>query len=194
MDVPSDCAPPPAYGAHVADLATDEDAAVLTASFAALDLAPGPQDPSVATCLAHLKLLFAFKGLRDDVGCHDGLWDIWDSRAHNSQNSADVLPLLREKRWAIFVARAVDRYESWWNTFPGGDTLTEADIHNGSSRYVKFTEPCEPLNLTPDELPPLGKIASQWVLSETHLLMGSRCSADLACTHAKSALVSGGRR
>ncbi|KAK1762015.1 hypothetical protein QBC33DRAFT_501936 [Phialemonium atrogriseum] len=155
MDGPNDCAPPPAYGAHVADLATDEDAAVLTASFAALDLAPGPQDPSVATCLAHLKLLFAFKGLKDDVGCHDGLWDIWDSRAHNSQNPADVLPLLREKRWAIFVARAVDRYESWWNTFPGGDTLIEADIHNGTSRYVKSTEPCEPLNLTLDELPPL---------------------------------------
>src|SRR5262249_36836054 len=105
----------------------------INAAFEALSLSDGPQNPDANTCLAHLKLLFAIHSLKTDIGYTDGLWGIADAsiegltdaqeekrlKAVNPDERMAALSRLREKRWAIFLARAVDRYEAWWTTLPG---------------------------------------------------------------------------
>lgn len=104
-------------------------------------------DPDPETCLAHLRLLSAFQNMKEDIGYTDGLWGIWNSRADGNIQvtpegeiledisvAADtmghkekelILSKIREKRWALFVARAVDRYEAWWNALVGSGPLRE---------------------------------------------------------------------
>lgn len=151
----------------------------ITAAFSTLSLQDPPHHPDVDTCLAHLKLLFALQSLKEDVGYTDGLWNIWDSRADPAglDFGANEIPAslseglehlgldgqkrtpedyekiklskTREKRWALYVARAVDRYEAWWSTFPSV-MLQEDDMKFGSGapyhgfvkekRYTKWFE------------------------------------------------------
>lgn len=149
-------APPPAYAAAASNGEPSIDASSsaprsgpgahnhndvdISAAFSNLSLnSSSDETPEVDTCLAHLKLLFAFQSMKEDVGYTDGLWNIWDSRADldvelsptdrealgaQSQKTLSdgerklKLSKIREKRWALFVARAVDRYESWWASLP----------------------------------------------------------------------------
>lgn len=154
--------------------------------------------PTIDTCLAHLRLLRAFEDLKTRVGHSDGLWDIWDARAHNASRNAadDVLAKLREKRWAVFVARATERYEAWWKSFVP-DMLTEShmltDGKDGQpSRYESFVTRREPMIWTSDALPPLGEngqpVATWLLLTE---VLG-RCAFDLACAHAQPPDLLGG--
>lgn len=189
---------PPAYAAvqpgqqQPPPSASDpSDAVDITAAFSSLNISPAPQDPTVETCLAHLKLLFALQSLKEDVGYTDGLWDIWDSRADGPDSDIDTelpddrlppsaasagdisglqgekgriapddlrkirLSKIREKRWALFVARAVDRYEAWWNVFPK-TMLREADMSDKSgAKYHEFVNETAYLRWTQDMLPPL---------------------------------------
>jgi hypothetical protein len=65
------------------------------------------------------------------------------------------LSKIREKRWALFVARAVDRYEAWWNVFPK-TMLSEADMNDLSgANYHNHANKREYLRWTEDMLPPL---------------------------------------
>ncbi|KAB5549504.1 hypothetical protein GE09DRAFT_966956 [Coniochaeta sp. 2T2.1] len=153
----------------------------LTAAFDKLSLGTRPKFPNVDTCLAHLKLLFAIQAMKEEVGYTDGLWNIWDTRANSGETSADgdigdaasasvsgseevskkklaILSKLREKRWAVFLARAVDRYEAWWTSMqkPNGG-LTETDMHTPrTEKYDLFVSAGNDL-LTWDgsNLPPL---------------------------------------
>lgn len=157
----------------------------ITAAFSNLSLYPGPTDPTVEKCLAHLKLLHAFQSMKEDVGYTDGLWNIWDSRAESGgdididevteplpSRTADSssgkhkrspedekkirLSKLREKRWALFVARAVDRYQAWWDSFTGGGLLRERDMAKDTvSAYSTFVFPTNYQNWTEVMLPPL---------------------------------------
>lgn len=190
---PNDSSPqdvPPAYSA--AQPEQDPAGVVdITAAFSSLNISPTPQDPTVETCLAHLKLLYAVQSLKEDVGYTDGLWDIWDTRADGPDSDIEVdlsngqlpttvanaigpngarggqdtttpsdlqkirLSKIREKRWALFVARAVDRYEAWWNVFPK-TMLSEADMTEGSwAKYHSFVNETAYLRWTEDMLPPL---------------------------------------
>lgn len=115
--------------------------------------------PDTASLLAHLRLLLTFEKLKQQIGFTDGLWDIWDNRAASADNSLEVLVKLREKRWAIYIARAVDRYEEWWNILPH-DMLFEKDMMRGTEchpeKYVQFMD----AKLIPwkmEMLPPIGK-------------------------------------
>lgn len=176
---------PPASASH------PPDAVDITAAFASLDISPTPHDPTIETCLAHLKLLYALQALKEDVGYTDGLWNIWDNRADGPDSDIDTglpddrlppsaaaapdlsgpkgekqregpselqkirLSKIREKRWALFVARAVDRYESWWNVFPK-TMLREADMTEGSgAKYHNFVDETAYLRWTQGMLPPL---------------------------------------
>ncbi len=101
--------PPPSY---------DQISVGLNAGLRNLVLDSGSSLPTVDLCIAHLKLLTAFHQLREDVATYDGLFGIEDK----SVNSADpetrntLIAKCREKRWAIYVVRAVDRFERWWDT------------------------------------------------------------------------------
>ncbi|TQN70022.1 hypothetical protein CSHISOI_05456 [Colletotrichum shisoi] len=123
----STSAPPPAYGAVTPQL-SGSGPLDLSAALGAVSLGPTPPhgtDSTEDTCLAHLRLLTAFNRLEKETGYRDGLWEIWDSRAKianagggNDKAAAaaaagtlnpDVLVKLREKRWAVYVGRAVDQ-------------------------------------------------------------------------------------
>ena len=135
-DVADKAAPPP-YSATARDSAPpDIDT---TAAFANLHLGQS-QDanglPDADTCLAHLKLLHAIHALKEEVGYTDGLFGISDSLAAAEAQTVELpktpnaskldkeaavlereklaLSRVREKRWALYLARAVDRYEKWW--------------------------------------------------------------------------------
>lgn len=157
----------------------------LTASFANLRVDSSPHDPDPDTCLVHLKLLFAFQNLKDDIGYTDGIFGIWDSRADcnivvaengdleehpyteggdadaDAQERRKSLSVVREKRWALFVARAVDRYESWWNTVTGERPLVESDMNaRDSLAFSNFPLIEESSYWEKRSLPPLGMLIS----------------------------------
>jgi hypothetical protein len=129
-------------------------------------------------CLTHLKLLHAIQGMKEDVGYTDGLWNLRDGLANQHHGSLLqigplpagrdehrmgedekrklILSKIREKRWAIYVARAVDRYETWWRTHPV-DMLTEADTVTAYSRkYTEFIHTGSEMPWRENMLPPLG--------------------------------------
>ncbi|KAJ4319066.1 hypothetical protein N0V84_006519, partial [Fusarium piperis] len=168
-------APPPYEETAGAPAPPDVDP---VASFADLKLDSQPHDPYSDTCLAHLKLLFAFQSLKEDVGYTDGLFGIWDSRADGAITIAEngeieehvradgdvpddeekrkALSKIREKRWALFVARAVDRYEAWWNSLTGGRPLTEKDMEESrTTAYEAFALRKEETYWHKEALPPL---------------------------------------
>jgi hypothetical protein len=178
-------AAPPAYQA-VSDNTTstlpDQDLGI-EAPFADLQIDTAPHDPEPNVCLAHLRLLFAFEALKEDIGYNDGLFGIWDSRADgniNVRENGDVeelpfegastsnledkkksLSKLREKRWSLFVARAVDRYEAWWNTLPQElPPLTEDEMCNKNSpSFGQFVSGDNPSWWEKKTLPPLGMLS-----------------------------------
>lgn len=114
--------------------------------------------------------------MKEEVGYTDGLWNIWDSRAdsdielspadlkalgaRNTETLADdekklKLSKIREKRWALFVARAVDRYESWWASMPQS-MLREDDMNEeASSLYNNFVTEKKKWPWASHMLPPL---------------------------------------
>lgn len=153
--------PPPAYealppysanpaasssaAAALAAASTTEKKQVLaqdtTSGYLSLSLTDDPLDlPIPDTCTAHLKLLYAFRALREDVGYSDGLWKIADPAEDSKapEVSLDVMSKLREKRWAIYLARAVHRYEAWWVSL-GGREVTLSDMNvKGGIEYEMF--------------------------------------------------------
>lgn len=150
---------------------TDQEVANLSNAFSSLRLAT-QRDPDVSQCLAHLKLLYAIQTLKEEVGYTDGLWDLWDTRAGplpDAEDGAggssgkqaesrvqDVLARIREKRWAVFLARAVDRYETWWKAL-SQYRLCEKDMEEVSEKYLSFPNGVDDYPWTVDNLPPLGK-------------------------------------
>lgn len=128
------------------------------------------QTPTVDHCVVHLALMDAFARLREDVSSRDGLFGISDELAElarllpSEQASAlERLDQIREKRWAVYVCRAVDRFERWWgrslDKIPNAESrgrLRQRDLAYKSGFEV-FTrlDISERLHVTPDELPPL---------------------------------------
>ncbi|KAM0327175.1 hypothetical protein ACHAQA_006307 [Verticillium albo-atrum] len=150
-----------ALPAYSAEAGTDTLPSAVTNDLApalgALSLNSTPMaKPTADVCLAHLRLLFAFQVLKNEVGYTDGLWEIWDERA---KGNAKVLAALREKRWALYVARAVDRYAAWWQSFVP-DMLLESDLVTPgmvgrTGRYIGFVNDAKPMKWTEDMLPPI---------------------------------------
>jgi hypothetical protein len=81
--------------------------------------------PSPEATLVHLKLLEAFYALKDEVAYTDGAFGLFDCRAPGTEESVagdqpatikrlEALAQIREKRWALYVTRAADRFETWW--------------------------------------------------------------------------------
>ncbi|KAL8777401.1 MAG: hypothetical protein Q9213_007873 [Squamulea squamosa] len=106
---------PPPYGSRPGE---NQD---LTAAFSSLNLTAASNDPTPDQCLAHLKLLEAFHNLREDVATTDGLFGIHDHFVDGvypnqgfDEKRAQLLLRLREKRRAIYVAKAERRYSVWW--------------------------------------------------------------------------------
>ena len=104
--------PPPAYTTNDSNPEPPD----ITAAFSNLVL-ENSSVPLPDHCIAHLKLLEAFHQLRENIALRDGLFNIFDSYAHSQYSDsekANVLTQIREKRWAIYIAKAVKRFEVWW--------------------------------------------------------------------------------
>ncbi|KAL8766036.1 MAG: hypothetical protein Q9209_007065 [Squamulea sp. 1 TL-2023] len=107
--VPPASVPPPYHS-------RPEENPDLTAAFSSLNLTALSNKPTPDQCLAHPKLLEAFHNLREDVATTDGLFGIYDyfvDRVYPNQGfdekRAQLLLRLREKRWAVYVAKAERR-------------------------------------------------------------------------------------
>jgi hypothetical protein len=123
----------------------------------------GPAQTTTVTrdhCIGHLKLLSALADLRQLISQEDGLFDIRDSQADKFDDMNDrykALARIREKRWAVYTARAVDRYETWWTSCipPHGSPPTTVDLT--ASTYPLITRPQARVDFVQDKLPPLGE-------------------------------------
>lgn len=178
---------PPPYSSENGDVPidyySDESIEKDAVTFADLDISSGPHSPTANYCLLHLKLLYAFEALKEDIGYVDGLWGLWNSRAaqgvvhipvhdelgcvtekvkdatNDDEARQTALSQIREKRWALFVARAVDRYEAWLNSMSEGPRLHEEEMEKkGSDSYEYFVKDGQTRSeMTMEQLPPLGE-------------------------------------
>ena len=78
--------------------------------------------PTVSQIICHLKLLYAFSKLKARISSLDGLFGIFslpdnepdDDFEDVSPSQALLRARIREKRWAVYVQRAAQRFERWW--------------------------------------------------------------------------------
>ena len=164
----------------------------LNAALRNMDLSRGPTPgakPKPDHLIAHLKLLEAFQQLKEDVVHKDGLFGIQDSFA--SDGSPAILAKIREKRWAIYVARAVDRFTVWWDTCVRRDVnarvLNQDDLLTDA--FSDAPTRGKPMRFTKDTLPPLGKFLSLNIGLFLNRRRIFRCYPGLACLHAQSTLL-----
>jgi hypothetical protein len=156
---------PPDYQADDDDVTPPD----YTAGFANLSISDGPTSaiPSVDETVAHLKTLECFSRLRQSVASTDGLFGIDNaaiveiarrSRMANGEGADDVLPKLAEKRWAVYITRAVDRFDAWISAaVPSSSLPTMAELERDGANdritdpgYVKTAmTPIGPLNMPP---------------------------------------------
>ncbi|KGO77246.1 Protein of unknown function DUF1399 [Penicillium italicum] len=103
---------PPSYSANQTEQAPLE--------LPELDLSSHPSSSTTITrdqCVVHLKLLAVLADLRDTISSDDGLFGIHDAEAEKFPNELnEARARIREKRWAVYTARAVERYTKWWST------------------------------------------------------------------------------
>ena len=154
---------PPSYAPNDPN-ATDANGpspAELNAAFANLKLGDvAPEFPTADQCLAHLKLLNAFHALKEDVGYTDGLFGLYDAKCEIVENKEEALAKMREKRWALYIARAVERFEDWWVKYlctrEQSKRITGKEMISGNVAFEQFTERGRVQKWKVEELPPLG--------------------------------------
>lgn len=130
----------------------------ITANFAKLNLESKSTKPTVDQCIAHLKLLEAFHQLREDIATTDGLFGISDELATKLTRQDEALAKVREKRWAVYVARAADRFERWWVTcVPTSQQALRQSHVISKGNFDRIASVGRPMNIT--NLPPLGRFS-----------------------------------
>ncbi|WPH00759.1 glycine-rich domain-containing protein 2 [Acrodontium crateriforme] len=138
----------------------------LTAGFSNLDFDKVSNTglPGVNDCIAHLKLLECFYRLRQKIGSTDGLYGINNDVILNAsdiigqEKLPELLSKLAEKRWAIYVARAADRFEQWVNVVLPGDTMLNRAKLELDGKKGNLCKPCvdkPPLQLNSNSMPPI---------------------------------------
>ena len=148
--------------------------------------------PTADECLAHLKFLFAVHALKEDIGYTDGVFGLYDALAAVPDDVVNIplnlpdkqgppatdderyrarLAQVREKRWALYVARAADRYEAWWaavtatNRRPEEGDMEVADNPQYSD-FVSVQLPRDARVWNADNLLPL----DVWMVMHAHML------------------------
>lgn len=157
---PKDESPPPAYSARAPENASAEPPDI-TAAFSKLNL-NFTEQATPDQCLAHLKLLETFHQLREDVATRDGLFGIRDSflpTCKDEKERAQRLMQIREKRWAVYVTKAAQRFEKWWTlgVQPNANPLNLDQLQDPST-YDFTRRQNEGVHWHADRLPPIGTI------------------------------------
>lgn len=162
--------PPPAPPPYTKENIDAEDALVpsdLTAGFAnlKLDSVHTQPIPQREECIAHLKLLESFYRLRQSIGSNDGLFGISDSilnaphgRPADGEKFNQCRAIISEKRWQVYVSRAVLRFEHWRNAVePKYNYIHVGDLPtNKLEETVKSPSLDKSKAVGADNLPPLG--------------------------------------
>lgn len=184
---------PPSYAVDdpVSDT-TGPSSEELNAAFAKLKLSDAPVEfPTADQCLAHLKLLSVFHVLKEDVGYTDGLFNLWDAKFESVDGRDEALSKMREKRWALYIARAVERFEDWWLkvlfNIEKGKRLETKDMVSRNRNFAEFTRRGRVQSWDTTMLPPMGKHIQPSTVDHTD---GTRCPHGMACIHVKSSKLS----
>lgn len=157
--------PPPEYSLNANGEVQGDDAPPdYTAGFASLSISDGPslEDPQVNETIAHLKTLECFYRLKQKIASTDGLFGIDNSKIvdiarssslDNGDGAKELLPKLAEKRWAIYVSRAVDRFHAWISVAVPVHSLPTVNkiVHDGSQGII--TDP----SYVKLQMPPFGR-------------------------------------
>jgi hypothetical protein len=151
--------PPPAYAETVP---TDyRSQATTTSTSEAIKLTPGDGTdatalPGAHECIIHLKFLTALAKLRHNISNQDGIFGIEDGIEKFIDKE-----MLSEKRWAVYVTRAVDRFEAWFRSLPNsavgtakGGHLTISDIEKGYALEASVDPASPRIQRTADCIPP----------------------------------------
>jgi hypothetical protein len=112
-------------------------------------------------CIAHLKFLAALSDSRDTITSLPNLYGIPDPSARQfSTQINEAWALVKEKRWAVYTAKAVQRYTTWWNhSVPA--SRPRPSVHQFTSSVYEDVTVCnDPMSWTRDMLPPLGEPTS----------------------------------
>lgn len=128
------------------------------------------QYPTSDEIVIHLRLLHIFDRVKSDIQTRDGLYGIYNdcsvSRAARTKaQRAAIQSMIARKRWDLYVARAIDRFELWWKGvrhFLGTGYLKLGDLeeHETSPEYkVDYSSSNEKFPLE-HALPPIGMSAS----------------------------------
>lgn len=109
-------------------------------------------------CVVHLKFLATLADLREAVASTKDLFGIPDPMPDLlGQNLNEALAKVKEKRWAVYTSRAVERYTVWWKAcVPSSRSRVSLDDFERES-YSNITDGDMPLPWSRDSLPPLGK-------------------------------------
>ncbi|KAF2802183.1 uncharacterized protein BDZ99DRAFT_512635 [Mytilinidion resinicola] len=127
--------PPPADPPAYSDTTGSSDF-----QFETLDFTLSPLGiPTSSECVAHLRLLNAFHRLRYEVGNFEGVFGINDPGATDGPDRTRNAEWLKEKRWAIYVTRAADRFEKWWGSLPKTSGEKNAGEYDTSEPHGKPT-------------------------------------------------------
>jgi len=158
--------PPPAYVTDAPPYSKEdiESPPNLTAGFSNLRIS-ADDSPNREQCIAHLKLLECFYRLRQNISSKDGLFGIYNqalTSANGNRQCDDphALSLLGEKRWAVYVSKAVDRFERWRDAVaPRQQRLMSADTNKGGllETLVSTKTVYKTISFSTDNLPPVGK-------------------------------------
>lgn len=153
-------APPPDYQADDDTVAPPD----YTAGFANLSISDAPSSgiPSVDETIAHLKTLECFSQLRQSIASTDGLFGIDNaaiveiaraSSLVSGEGADELLPRLAEKRWAVYISRAVDRFYAWISAAVPDSTMpTMAEMERDGSND-RITNP----SYVKTAMPPIGR-------------------------------------
>ncbi|KAI9369131.1 hypothetical protein BJX61DRAFT_545876 [Aspergillus egyptiacus] len=141
------------------NLPTDDQIPGQPSAIPALSLTLGPSRYTTIThseCIAHLKFLGALSDLRDTITSIQNLFNIPDPTPQEfGSHINEAWALVKEKRWAVYTAKAVERYATWWNNCVPSSRLPPTTSLFYSSAYDSILTPNTPLVWTRDELPPL---------------------------------------
>lgn len=166
--------PPPSYQETARAQDDELCPSDITAGFSNLQLGTSTQnEPRPQECVAHLKLLECFYRLKQQVAGSDGQFGVSMDVVAQLDESAqvggskfedknnEVLALLAEKRWQVYISRAVTRFSVWRDALePTYDyyTLKQATDSKGEvlADRVDHTK-AKPILLHTDNLPPIGK-------------------------------------
>ena len=145
----SSSSPPPEYTQQPPQYDEEDvlDPPDITAGFNNLSLNRSGEDiPQVDQCTAHLKVLECFYRLRQKIGASDGLFGIDNSSVvdqglQTDDKTPELLAKLAEKRWAIYVTRAAERFETWSAAItPAAQMINRTDLE----KVGKEGRICEP--------------------------------------------------